>query len=84
MFMLQVPVVCSFQPPADYILVIVDKNGHEVNSNGWKPAYSSTGMIIEIFVSGIHRNNTYTAELTFSHGQVPWEVTLTTQDRIGE
>ena len=75
--------MCSFQSPAHYILVIIDKNGHEVSTSGMKPANSSTGIITERFVSGIHQNNTYRAELTISHRQVAWEITLT-KDTIGE
>ena len=64
--------VCPFQPPADYILEIMDENSDVVNSSGLLPSNATCGVISEVhvFSAGLERDRVYRAILTISHSQL--------------
>lgn len=77
--MLQVPVVCPFQTPATYTIGIFDENGDEVGLTAPKPAIAAnaSNSVVDVFETKLVTGNSYSAELTIQHPNVPGEAFIT-------
>lgn len=71
---MQAPEVCSFQDPATYTVGIFDAHGDEIFVTDARTVNAS--VVMEVIEARLERGNSYSAELTIQHHNVPGEVVI--------
>ena len=72
---MQAPEVCTFQDPATYTVGIFDARGDEILVTDARTI--NTSVVVEVIEARLERGNSYSAELTIQHHNVPGEVFIT-------
>lgn len=67
--------MCAYQEPATYTIGIFDENGDEILLTDARLA--NTAVVVDVIETALVRGNSYSAELTIQHNNVPGEAFIT-------